>query len=358
MLSLFSRLRRNLVFVHIPKTGGTTARLALKPFEWRRQFIQDYGPDQSDTTEAFRAQLYDRAQLDRLGERLSRWRGTFVVGHFRARKYRGHFPPEDFATILREPFARLVSEYNHRLSLKGLAEGTTFRDFIRDPRFRNMMTRALDGTDIDRYGFLGLTETMDRDMARFGRFLGGAIDAKPANRGRYAPDVARIKEETELREEALQRNADDVALYDYVSKRLTGAPGTMPPVLAASRAGVHGLCRLLPRRLGVDGWIERARDGPPRTVRIAAGGRILAETAASAPRDDIYAASMTDHPECGFRVLLDWADIPDGVTELVVTELGTGLPLRNSPLDLARYKTPAEAPLALLKRRPVNGGGG
>src|SRR5690242_16955407 len=94
-----------------------------------RQLITDYGPASPETTEDLKPILYSPDRLPDLARRLERGRGTFVIGHFRAHKYRDFFALDDFATFLREPYARLVSEYNHHLS-RGTID-MAFREFLK-----------------------------------------------------------------------------------------------------------------------------------------------------------------------------------------------------------------------------------
>lgn len=326
---MFDRLRKNLVFVHIPKTGGTSARHALLAFENRRAFVRDYGPGSPETTAELRDALYDPAGLAALGERLDDNRGTFVIGHFRARKYRRLFPLSDFATVLREPIDRLVSEYNHHVAHAGLEE--PFEAFMLKPRFRNMTSAMLDGVDIDRFGFLGVTEALDRDFERFGRFLGAGIPPKKTNLGRYDEATRRLKENDGLMAEARRLNADDVALYDYVVARLNGLTTDRPARVAAGRAGVWGQVSLNPEK-GVVGWVGRRAGAEPALIRLVAGSRVLAETQAIRPRPDVWNSLLTEHPDCGFLVPFDRIG---RVPEIRVLEGRTGVELQGSPLRMS-----------------------
>jgi hypothetical protein len=327
-------MRRNLIFVHIPKTGGTSARMALLAHAARRNFIFDYGPNQAETTEGYRDWLYDRSEFEAKRRRLRTWRGTYIVGHFHARKYWDVFPARDFATILREPFARVLSEFNHRQSRGRLEPGVDFSAFLRDPRYCNMMTRALDGVDIDRFGFLGLTETIDQDLVRFSRFLGSPIEITKANKGRYDETVSELKHQSEMREEALHYNREDEELYRYVEAKLAGRAGERPTHVVASQKRVTGNCWWLAGEFGVEGWVDRTRWGRPREVQVIAAGVVVGEGSTTVRRDEIWNLGFSDHRHCGFKVVLARGALPAGATTLEVREKSTGLPLRGSPLAL------------------------
>ncbi|MEJ1157919.1 sulfotransferase family 2 domain-containing protein [Prosthecomicrobium sp. N25] len=339
MLSLLRRLRRNLVLVHLPKTGGTSARVALMKHERKRQFILDYGPDQKDTSSAFRDILADPVRFGSLGDRLDRERGTFVLGHFRGIKYRRYFALEDFATFLREPYARLLSEYNHHV-VRGRIE-CSFGDFLAMPRFRNTMSRGLDGLDVERFGFLGVTESFERDFPRFLAFvgIGGAVER--ANSGRYGPEIAALRRDAEFQALARRLNEDDFALYDFVAGRLAGRDLATPSWLEAARAGIRGEAAIAPDGT-VHGWVARGQDEPPRRLRLVAEGREIGSTEAAMERDDIRRHFLSEHPDCGFGFAPDLLRGPGVVPSRVwVVDVETGATIPGCPLHVPPLSPPA-----------------
>lgn len=338
-----SGLRKNLVFVHLPKTGGTSARDAIAPLTARRQLLKDYGPRSRDTSPAFRAVLSDPLAVRDLERHLDRRRGTFVIGHFAARKYRRHFPIEDFATILRDPFARLVSEFNHYRRHKGL-QGE-FRAFLAEQRFANVMSRALDGVDIDRFGFLALTETMDRDFPRFGAFLGAGIEPIRSNKGVYDAVTGTLSADAELRDLARRHHTDDFALYDYVAARLAGKTAPQPRRVRASAAGLWGGVTI-DGKASLVGWIGcGGAETPHRRVRIFADGAEVTDVEVNETRRDLYYDLTSELPRCGFRIRRGQFReiVPEGAKELRVVDLDTGIELAGSPVRLTAEAEPADA---------------
>ena len=88
---------KKLVFIHIPKTAGTSLRLLLE----------------SNYTEAERAAIYSHQDLDEnLTKALADPKIKCIYGHFPLRPV---IIASDatVVTLLREPIARSISHYNH-----------------------------------------------------------------------------------------------------------------------------------------------------------------------------------------------------------------------------------------------------
>lgn len=138
--------RQALIFLHIPKTAGTTLNRII---EWQ------YNPLSIFTIDPYRI----RATVERL-EKLSeerRRRLQVVRGHM---YYGAHeFLPQGatYITMLREPVARLLSSYHfirrrplHPLHRKVTTERVGVEDFIRlTPHRQNLQCRLIAGVKGD-----------------------------------------------------------------------------------------------------------------------------------------------------------------------------------------------------------------
>jgi hypothetical protein len=101
-----------LVFMHLPKTGGTALRSALRAAydPHRAAFIYAAGDlDDAMTLEAFEA--LPEAEMERL---------RLVMGHFRFGIHARIGRPSRYVTLVRDPVERVVSLYHHFRDLPGV----------------------------------------------------------------------------------------------------------------------------------------------------------------------------------------------------------------------------------------------
>jgi hypothetical protein len=171
---------KKLVFIHIPKTAGTSLRLLLE----------------SNYEEAERAAIYSHQDLDEnLAKALADPKIKCIYGHFPLRPV---IIASDatVVTLLREPIARSISHYNHyskRMNEKhtNLMEGVeTPEDFTKLVQSNNRQTAFLSGylnqrefledsevlrkalANFDRLDAVGFTEHYAASIAYFGELLG------------------------------------------------------------------------------------------------------------------------------------------------------------------------------------------
>lgn len=220
-----------VIFIHIPKTGGTTLK-SIPARNYRR-----------DQTLAF----YDAeqvAEIDRFA-RLSeseRSKYKFIKGHLYFGFHR--FVPGDstYVTFLREPIARALSFYwyarshsdhylhrtitERRLSLKDLLEQEPAGELFnlqtrmiageRDPAAsidRATLERAKDNL-ASRFAFVGLTEEFDASLFMLGRVFGWAMPFYiKRNVGNRPAGTERVDAET--KERLKEANSLDIELHAY-----------------------------------------------------------------------------------------------------------------------------------------------
>ncbi|QYU67960.1 sulfotransferase family protein [Leptolyngbya sp. 15MV] len=104
------------VFVHVPKTAGTSLRGEIA------QILSpdvNIAVDYTDTTRSFHDRMDDAVEMALVEAATSSLR--FASGHILARhvtRIRNRFPDTRFVTFLRDPVARLISDYRYQRSTR------------------------------------------------------------------------------------------------------------------------------------------------------------------------------------------------------------------------------------------------
>lgn len=248
-----------LLFMHIPKTAGTSLR---------REVGRAYAPTE-------RAYIYDGSGLDGVHSQegfaqlpLERRRELrLVFGHFRFGLHRAVPGPSAYAAVVRDPVDRVISVYSHYRFHKGVryrlmspaaraqdpaameryeieSRGIGLEEWVLERGRRevdNQMVRQLTGApgipfgacddrlleraleNLDgRFALLLVQEELERSMAaladRIGRPLRSARRLK-VNRRREA--TARV--DPGVRQRIAELNRLDVELYRVARERLVGA---------------------------------------------------------------------------------------------------------------------------------------
>ncbi|PJF40168.1 MAG: hypothetical protein CUN54_06320 [Phototrophicales bacterium] len=215
-----------LIFLHIPKTGGTTFTTIIQR-QYKRSEVYAYGPETA-LREAFDALPYDNRANYRL-----------IHGHF-GYGFHEKLPQEVvYITLLREPLARAHSHYHHVCRTPDhpfhqQAQAMSFAEFIESGilrRFDNGMTRMLAGVDEDlpfgavsselltqaktnlrdHIACFGLLECFDESIVLLRRRFGWCIvQYARANVNRERPPIP--LDERRIIE---QHNQYDLELYAY-----------------------------------------------------------------------------------------------------------------------------------------------
>jgi hypothetical protein len=230
-----------LVFLHVPKTGGSTL-VAIA----RRQFPAAAVASLPNSLAGARAALARQPEAERRQLR-------FLHGHVPFGVHTALPGAPRYLTLLRHPVARMVSVYYYALrepdweAHRVIHERRlTLRQFIDSPaaaEFNDGQTRLLAGSDepaptratlaaalhnlTERLAFVGVTERFDASLAVIRRrFAWRRVFYRRENVNRRRPALARVAPQVVVLIE--RRNALDLELYAAGQQWLDAALAAMP----------------------------------------------------------------------------------------------------------------------------------
>ena len=258
----------------MPKTAGTSLRVTLTRRAGRRTVLWDYGAAR-ETSPEIRALGEGGDGHATLRAAAPAPRDMVLIGHFPARRYWDCFNADSFVTFVRDPVARVVSDWNHQVVMQGLTQDLL--TYAAQPNRRDVMSRML-GPHWRRFGFIGLTERYAECLPLLSAHLGIALDAERLNGGLYPDDMPRGLVDPQTAARIAAWNPMDMALHAAVKAcwdrhgRWLPEPVPAPPRLRARevRPGLwRGVCADAECRRS---WVVSVRQEGREVARVWADG--------------------------------------------------------------------------------------
>ncbi|MBL4838257.1 MAG: sulfotransferase family 2 domain-containing protein [Kordiimonadaceae bacterium] len=135
-----------ILFIHIPKTAGTSLQESAVDAFGIQSVEKDYGPDKNYSTALVKEHLYGSDTNDIYGFKSAflTQRKKWLGGHFHADKFTHLFGAQNTVSFVRRPVDRVISEYRYLQRTHGLDR--SFEDFYRSPAETNKHFRMLGPT--------------------------------------------------------------------------------------------------------------------------------------------------------------------------------------------------------------------
>jgi len=253
--SRFQRDGHMLMFHHIPKTAGSSLTrelsLTLPPYQNIHVGPDGHGVDRTKSDPL--AQAVDAFLTE---EPTRRFRSA--SGHLRPKHLqtvREQLPYVSVFTVLRDPVARVISDYRYSSTPKHpphkefIAKFPTIEAYLDSEQHQNKMWRLVGGRDMsedslkrlyNRYLFFGLVEDLTLHFEFLTSLLGCPKTIATRANVTQASDSNKVDLTPELRSRIEQANSDDVAFYEAIRTALEGKRDDMAAYVEQRRAEYVG----------------------------------------------------------------------------------------------------------------------
>jgi len=281
-----------LLFLHIPKTAGTSFRLGAVQLLGAERCQLDYGRRSPDTTELVRNHVYEDPDLFRFGVELERAGSRILSGHFDRRKYGALFRSTRILSFCRDPRQQLMSHYAHFVRVNGYAG--TLEEFLASDDGGGRQTRAFGSAPLEVFGFIGVTERYQESLRVIRKTFGLDIEPMVQNTNPDRHDSGEYKIPEEVAGAYAAAVEKDSAIYARANHLLDQR-------LAALDAGytfVHGAIQAS-NHSAIRGF---AFDGSPQpvVVELTINGKRVASCKAVGDRPGLGALGTPRKGYIGF----------------------------------------------------------
>ncbi|OED35520.1 hypothetical protein AB833_30355 [Chromatiales bacterium (ex Bugula neritina AB1)] len=314
-----------IIYLHIPKTAGTSFRISAEHYFGPWNVLNDYGENSPNTSEDILNAFYSNNDIELLKSKGIEKK--FLTGHFSLGKYREVFPQSPVVTFFREPVDRVISEYVHFSTHYGFEGGLA--DFYRKKHFQNRQARAMSGAapmDID---FFGITEKYEESLRRFNNRYGTNFPMATLNQGNYTVGNQGVASDDEIAE-IRELNSDDVAIYETALANFDKQDKSPHTVLLTAERYCGHLGGV--RNEKMYGWTVDRLSEQPAQLKVSVNGEMRLSGVADIFREDIRRKGIHINGKCGFEIPLETLGTVAAGDRISVRTADDSYELPNSPM--------------------------
>lgn len=292
------------LFIHVPKTAGTSFRSAAEAFFGSSGVLRDYGPESADTSQSIKDHVYAVNNPSAIVHAVTQQGAHLVSGHFPLTKYRDVFSLSDTAALIRNPVAQVVSHFQHMAKHYGY-EGTLL-DFARKPQYRNVQSQYIGMVDPALIGLVGQTEDYRSFLKILNKQWGWRLPHRRRNVGNWL-GIGRIRLSQAEHSEIERLNAVDKRLYRrvlqvFANRKTAYQSGFRSDIRGGIIQALEGQC--------LRGWALDMLSPEPVTIDVMIDGVLVARTTCDQPLPDYSGWKLPGSGLAGFTV--DAVDLVSG----------------------------------------------
>lgn len=271
-------LENGYLFVHIPKTAGTSFRDSLRNIFGDGLYC-DYGPEPETSPEVVEY-IHKRNAYPEFGSFLAEQNKLVCMsGHYAIRKYGPLFYIKNIMLFLRDPIQRTISQYEHVCRVEGSTE--SLESFCSRPAHMNLQTRNIGRVPFNLIGFLGLQEFYSESLQMLKAQLGLNIEESFLNINEQRT-AKKYQVDDELLNLIKNNNDKDLLLYQNVERLFL----QRYKLFSAGKPYMHGVVTLQNNHK-IAGWVINQNSDLPVELLIHVDGVEQGRVIANSYRHDL-----------------------------------------------------------------------